>query len=134
MKNRIFLGGTCNQTTWRGEMIPHLDPAIEYFNPVVEDWTPECQAQEIDEKENKCNIHYYCLTSNMAGVFSVAEVVDSAHNNSVRTILHVMPEGFDKKMLKSLDATIDLVNSRGGIAFSDDDLNRSVQVINSAFA
>lgn len=42
--NRVFLGGTCADTTWRSELIPLLeDKKIEYFNPVVEDWTPECQ-------------------------------------------------------------------------------------------
>lgn len=42
---KIFLGGTCCETTWRDELIPYLEKAnIEYFNPVVKDWTPECQA------------------------------------------------------------------------------------------
>ena len=44
MKNKVFLGGTCNESTWRVELIPLLK--IDYFNPVVEDWTPECQAEE----------------------------------------------------------------------------------------
>lgn len=55
--NRVFLGGTCADTTWRSELIPLLeDKKIEYFNPVVEDWTPECQQIEEDEKNKKCNI------------------------------------------------------------------------------
>lgn len=54
--NKVFLGGTCNESTWRDELIPKLeDINFDYFNPVVEDWTPECQAVEIYEKENKCN-------------------------------------------------------------------------------
>ena len=39
MSNRIFLGGTCNGTTWRDELIKGL--TVDYFNPVVEDWTEE---------------------------------------------------------------------------------------------
>ena len=51
---RIFLGGTCANTTWRDEFIKEIEPVgIEYFNPIVEDWTPECQAIEEDEKNNK---------------------------------------------------------------------------------
>ena len=42
-KERWFLGGTCAETTWRNELMPLLDDkGIEYFNPVVEDWTEEC--------------------------------------------------------------------------------------------
>ena len=34
MNNKVFLGGTCNNSTWRDELIPQLK--IDYFNPVVE--------------------------------------------------------------------------------------------------
>jgi hypothetical protein len=33
--NKVFLGGTCAETTWRDDLIPKLQ--IDYFNPVVED-------------------------------------------------------------------------------------------------
>lgn len=131
--NRIFLGGTCAETTWRNELISVLNQ-ISYFNPVVEDWTPECQQNEIDEKENKCNIHFYCITKEMQGVFSIAEVVDSVHNKSKRTILHIIPDGFEKGQIKSLKAVVDLVNSRGGIAYVDSDLRRSARVLNNCFS
>ena len=79
-KERWFLGGTCAETTWRNELMPLLDDkGIEYFNPVVEDWTEECQAIEEDEKNNKCNVHMYCITPEMQGVYSIAEIIHSAH-------------------------------------------------------
>lgn len=133
MKNRIFLGGTCAETTWRERLISSLN-GIEYFNPVVDDWTPECQDVEKEEKANKCNIHFYCITKEMQGVFSIAEVVDSVHNKSKRTILHVIPSGFEQFQLKSLKAVVELVNSRGGIAYIDDDLLRSARVLNYSFS
>lgn len=133
MTNKVFLGGTCAETTWRDKIIDKLSENIEYFNPVVKNWTPADQKKEIDEKENKCNIHFYCITSEMKGVFSIAEVVDSVHNKNVRTILHIIPDGFDKGQLKSLEATVDLVNSRGGIAYVDSSLMRSVRVLNYCF-
>lgn len=40
-----MLGGTCNESQWREELIPML--SIDYFNPVVPDWTQECMAEEI---------------------------------------------------------------------------------------
>ena len=40
---RVFLGGTCANTTWRNELIPLLEKmGIDYFNPVVDDWTEDC--------------------------------------------------------------------------------------------
>jgi len=132
-KNKIFLGGTCAETTWRNELISKLN-SIPYFNPVVEDWTPECQAIERQEKEFECNIHFYCITKEMQGVFSIAEVVDSVHNRFKRTILHVIPDGFEKGQVKSLQAVVDLINSRGGIAYIDNDLSRSARVINYSFS
>lgn len=132
MKNKIFLGGTCAETTWRDELINVL--TVNYFNPVVKDWTPECQAKEMDEKENKCNIHFYYITKEMMGVFSIAEVVDSTFQQNKRTILHVNPDGFEKHALKSLKATVDLVNLRGGIAYIDNELFRSARVLNFAFS
>ena len=133
MGNKIFLGGTWAETKWRDELINKLNK-IPYFNPVVEDWTPECQLIEIEEKEKHCNIHFYCITKEMVGVFSIAEVVDSVHNKFKRTILQVIPDGFEKGQIKSLQAVVDLVNSRGGIAYIDNDLSRSARVLNYSFS
>ncbi len=116
MGNKVFLGGTCNNSKWRDELIPLLD--IDYFNPVVNDWTSECQQIEMDEKENKCNIHLYVITSEMTGVFSIAEVIDSAHNEKVTTIFYVIRSGFTKGQLRSLDAVANLVRLRGETAVS----------------
>ena len=60
MKNKVFLGGTCNESTWREELIPLLK--TDYFNPVVEDWTPECQAEEERQKNEECNYQLYVIT------------------------------------------------------------------------
>ena len=132
MKNRIFLGGTCAETTWRTELEKVL--IVPSFNPVVEDWTPECQDEERLQKNNLCNIHLYVITKEMQGVFSIAEVIDSTHQKGKRTILHVIPDGFEKGQLKSLSAVCDMVNINGGIAYIDSELNRTARVINYSFA
>jgi len=114
MVNRIFLGGTCAETTWRDELISYMkNDDVEWFNPVVEDWTPECQEIEEDEKNNKCNVHLYVLTPAMQGVYSVAEIINSCWQaqlygptvNKVR--LYILGQ-WDKKQEKSLLATIKL--------------------------
>ena len=126
--NKIFLGGTCNNSTWRSQIEKLIQAPM--FNPVVDDWTKECQAIEMDEKENKCNIHLYVITSEMTGVFSIAEVIDSVHNKTKITLLHVMPDGFNKVQLKSLEAVVNLVKLRGGIAFFNKNLNKTVEILN----
>lgn len=129
--SKIFLGGTCNNSTWRNQIEKLVQVAT--FNPVVDDWTEECQAIEMDEKDNKCDIHLYVITSQMTGVFSIAEVMDSVHNKTKKTLLHVIPDGFDKEQLKSLKAVVNLVKLRGGIAYIDSELNRTARVLNYAF-
>ena len=131
MKSKVFLGGTCNNSTWRDTLIPLIQ--IDKFNPVVEDWTPECQEIEETEKDFICDVHLYVITSEMAGVYSIAEVIDSVHNKTKKTILHVIPDGFSKDQLKSLEAVVNLVKKRGGIAYLDSDLMRTARVINNSF-
>ena len=41
----IFLGGTTNNSTWRDgfiELMKEHNSKIKSYNPVVENWTPEC--------------------------------------------------------------------------------------------
>lgn len=129
-KNKVFLGGTCAETTWRDELIPMLQ--VEYFNPVVDEWTHECIAIEEDEKENKCNIHLYIITMPKS-IYSIAEVVQSSLTKGKSTILHVMPDGFDEHELKHMTAICDLVKSNGAIVYINENLSRTARVINYAF-
>lgn len=113
---RVFLGGTCADTTWREELIPYLEKfGIDYFNPVVKDWTPECQSIEEEEKNRKCNVHLYVITKEMMGTYSIAEIIHSAHlanmyGTSVdKVVFAVLDEGtWQKHERKSFDATMRL--------------------------
>lgn len=127
--SKVFLGGTCADSTWRDQLVKALQ--VGYFNPVVADWTPEAQAEEVAQKQ-LCNVHLYVITKDMAGVFSIAEAVDSACTPGKLTVLHIMPEGFDEPQLKSLAAVCDLVRKRGGIAYVDNDLMRTARILNFA--
>jgi len=129
--SKVFLGGTCADTAWRDELCRVL--GIDSFDPVVEDWTPECQRIEEIEKADRCNIHLYVITDAMQGVFSIAEVIESACTPGKTTILHVMPEGFSKGQLKSLEAVAVMVRKHGGIAYIDPELARTARVLNFAF-
>lgn len=86
---KVFLGGTCNNSKWRETLIPLLE--CDYFNPVVEDWTPECMDEELRQRE-LCDYNLYVLTPYMTGVFSIAEVIDDSNKRPTKTILCVLEE------------------------------------------
>jgi hypothetical protein len=117
---RVFLGGTCNGSNWRDILIPMLD--VDYFNPVVEDWTPACMEEEIKQR-NTCDIVLYVITPKMTGVYSIAEVVDDSNKRPERTIFVRLREDgkkrFDDGQWKSLGAVAQMVKRNGGVIFTD---------------
>lgn len=75
------------------------------------------QKHEMEVKE-KSQIHLYVITKEMTGVFSIAEAVNDAwisslsdNMNPIFTIFYVVSEGFSEGQIKSLSATVDLLNS-----------------------
>lgn len=127
---KVFLGGTCNNSTWRNRIIPML--SIHYFNPVVDDWTEECMAQEIRERQ-VCDFCLYTITPKMTGVYSVAEVVDDSNKRPRRTVFVMLRDDgdleFSDGQWKSLAAVAKLVESNGGKVF--DNLKAAANYINS---
>lgn len=114
---KVFLGGTCNESTWRDKLIHILPEHIKYFNPVVEDWTPACQREEERQKDELCDVHLYVITPKMTGVFSIAELVESAMTKNKDVVFCYLKSDDDKEFenhqLKSLQATATLVEKYG---------------------
>lgn len=109
---KIFLGGTCNNSTWRDNLIPKLEKLhINYFNPIVDDWTIEAQEIEEYEKWNKCDIHLYVITPEQTGFFSFVEIMDSIAQG-ILTIFAYYKKDWDKGRLKSLEAIQSLLIKR----------------------
>jgi len=113
-KKRCFLGGTCNESTWRDKLIKKLD--IDYFNPVVEDWTPECMDEEIKQRKS-CDYVLYVLTPKMTGVYSVAEVVDDSNKRPEKTVFCFLESDdgsdFTKGQIKSIKQVAKMVEENG---------------------
>lgn len=107
---RVFLGGTCNESTWRDELIPMLE--IDYFNPVVDDWTPACQEEEIRQRQI-CSFVLYVVSKEMTGVYSIAEVVDDSNKQAAKTVFCVLSEGFTEGQIRSLHAVGKMVKANG---------------------
>jgi hypothetical protein len=119
---KVFLGGTCNESTWRERLIPKLEIEIDYFNPVVKDWTPECQEREIQERKTAEYV-LYVITPLMMGVYSIAEVVDDSNKRPESTIMCILDNddglSWTASQLKSLNAVGNLVTENGGKVFYD---------------
>jgi hypothetical protein len=118
---KVFLGGTCNGSTWRDTLIPNLTK-IEYFNPVVPNWTQECQAEEVKQRET-CDYCLYVITPKMTGIYSIAEVVDDSNKRPDKTLFLFLDKDedvtFTPHQLKSLRQTAKMVEQNGARVFEN---------------
>lgn len=73
--DRVFLGGTCNDSKWRDLLEPMLERPT--FNPVVAIWTKYALENELKQRR-ECGIILYTITPVMNGVYSIAEVVEDS--------------------------------------------------------
>ena len=113
--SKVFLGGTCNNSIWREYIIKNLK--IDYFDPVVPEWTDEAYQRELIERKT-CDVCLYVVTPLMTGVYSIAEVVDDSNKRPDKTIFCFLLEDkgqvFSAKQLKSLQAVGKMVEGNGG--------------------
>lgn len=104
--SKVFLGGTCAETVWREKLISML--RINYFNPVVDDWTEECIERELYEREH-CDYCLYVITPSMQGVYSIAEVVDDSNKKPNKTIFCVLEKDICREDFTSFNSIVSLV-------------------------
>jgi len=101
---KVFLGGTCNNSLWRDELIPKL--SIEFYNPVVPNWTEELKQKEIDERLS-ADYCLYVITNKMKGVYSIAEIIQDSNKRPEKTVFYFSEfdgpfESFIQKSLKAV--------------------------------
>lgn len=117
---KVFLGGTCNGSKWRDELIPKLQ--IDFFQPQSDDWTLQMMEEEIRQREI-CDFCLYLITPKMTGFYSVAEVVDDSNKRPDKTIFSFLNEDEDKTFsehqLKSLAQTGRMVKKNGAKYFEN---------------
>lgn len=115
----VFLGGTCNESEWRDVLIPMLN--INFFDPRVDDWTPECQKEEIKQRKI-CDYCLYVITPKMTGVYSIAEVVDDSNKNPKKTLFCILQNdgdlNFDEGQIRSLNQVGEMVKKNGAKFFT----------------
>lgn len=116
----VFLGGTCNDSTWRKRLIKDLK--VPYFNPVVDDWNEESQKKEIEERES-AKFVLYVITPLMKGVYSIAEAVDDSNKRPEKTLFCVLEKDDEKEFgefeMKSLNQVKKMVEKNGAKVFEN---------------
>jgi hypothetical protein len=127
---KVFLGGTTNESTWRETLIRLL--TVDHFNPVVDDWTPDCMDEEIQQRE-LCDICLYVITPKIAGVYAIAEVVDDSNKRPSKTVLVLLRQDGDTRFTEaqwhSLGAVKSMVQSNGAVVL--DSLERAAIYLNN---
>ncbi|MEO8765963.1 MAG: nucleoside 2-deoxyribosyltransferase domain-containing protein [Ginsengibacter sp.] len=115
---KVFLGGTCNGSSWRDQLIKDLQ--IDYFQPQGSDWTPEMIEEEIKQRA-ECDFCLYVITPKMTGIYSVAEVVDDSNKQPGKTIFCYLTadedQFFSPAQIKSLDQTGKMITKNGARFF-----------------
>lgn len=107
---KVFLGGTCAGRKWRDEIIPQLQ--CDYYNPIVKNWSEADRLREVHERQT-ADIVVYTITSDMAGVYSIAEAIDDSNKRPFKTVICILYDGFGKKMSHSLKAVANLAKENG---------------------
>lgn len=115
----VFLGGTCNGSTWRDQMVALL--TINSFNPVVPNWTDACYKEELRQRDI-CDFCLYVITPRMTGVYSIAELIDDSNKRPTKVVFVYLEHddtcSFDCHQIKSLAATAKMVSANGGMTFT----------------
>lgn len=106
---KVFLGGTCHESTWREDLIPKLN--ADYFNPYVEDWTRDNMHDELRER-GECGICLYVITR-AESFYSIAEAVDDSNKSPGKTVFcHTLKDEHQKKHMDAVGA---MVERNGGL-------------------
>lgn len=115
---KVFLGGTCNGSLWRDDVMKKLK--IHYYNPVGEEWTEAMMEEEIKQRK-ECDFCLYVLTPKMEGFYSVAEVIDDSNKRPQKTIFSFVQEDdgktFSEVQMRSLEQVAKMVKENGAKYF-----------------
>ncbi|XP_073822953.1 NDT-like domain-containing protein raw isoform X1 [Musca autumnalis] len=88
----VFLGGSCNPTTWRADVaIPALkESGISFYNPQVSDWTPDLIELEHRAKE-KARVLFFVMDSETRASAGAIEAAHIAGQNCKQLVLVLHP-------------------------------------------
>ena len=99
----VFLGGSCNPTTWRQELaIPYfLSHSISCYNPQVDCWTPDLVEVEHRAKES-ASLLFFVIGHDTRSLAAIAEVSYlAARGRKIVVVVNSMPQqGCETKFMQ----------------------------------
>jgi len=106
----VFLGGTVGKSNWREPFTKRLMeagvPADRIFNPVVPEWTAECQeAEDIAKRDSEHLLFYICdpeQGGNAISGYSLVEATMCLYDRPQSTVVVFDLSGITGHVLKSL--------------------------------
>jgi len=120
MRNCIALFGTCGGFKWREPLLQcfreeDLIEDVEFFDPVVEDWTPVCAEIEADHLAND-SVLCFAVTGEAYGTASLAEaalaVNQALRPDENRFVVVYVEQKLDRVLMGQEDRAKDSLRAR----------------------
>lgn len=111
MKYDVYLGGTCIKSPflwdWRMDFIRMLDDTVHYYDPFVRkwenNWSDVNKTEDNDIKRSESKYCVFVFTSDIIGVYSVAQAVeDSIKKQMERYLLLLLIIGRNSMKMNTL--------------------------------
>lgn len=110
----VFLGGSCNPTTWRTRLaIPLLDQyGLTYYNPQVEEWYEELVAEETFAKTHaRCIL--MVIDKKTRAIVSMNEAIEyMVGKNNINQVVLVVVQDFEQDVENTKSTNDDLAIAR----------------------
>lgn len=117
-KYDIYLAGTCNNSTWREELISRFNNNVLYVNPSTDNWNHDIEMEMRNVKE-QCKYILYVITSEMKGVLAIANLVELANKQPERLLFCFLEDGFDNEQIASLNEVLYLLKEHNVRTFKN---------------
>jgi hypothetical protein len=106
---QVFLGGSCNPTTWRHDQaIPYFQSrSVSFYNPQRADWTPDLIEIEHRAKE-LAPLLFFVIDYDTRALASIVEVCYlAARGRSIIVVMNPMPDGKYTKFIQQKNSSIE---------------------------
>ena len=125
-KYDVFLGGSCNPTTWRMDTaIPHFEKqGVTFYNPQVDNWYPELM--QIEERaKNNSTIKFFVFDNETRALASLVETAFMASIGwRLVVVLHYLPESTEVKIAGEILSKHEVKDLNRGRSFLCDILEK----------
>ncbi len=143
MKYDVYLGGTCIKSPflwdWRMDFIRMLDDTVHYYDPFVRKWKNNLsdvnKTEDNDIKRSESKYCVFVFTSDIIGVYSVAQAVEDSIKRTNGTVLVAFVDyrkkfDEDEHFIRSMKSALDLCEANGAIVCES--IQDMAKIINGA--